>query len=163
MEPFRNGTFMERNAWIILLVLSALILILGAGEIISGQSGDPAMVETTTGMHFEDLQAQNPPIAHLLDLTAKIIGALWIGLGLFGIFTAANAFKAGRKWSWYAFWTIAVVNALVLTAFLTTERVPGGPSPPAFYSAPAMILIIIVVLWASRRAFFDRPASDSSD
>lgn len=148
-----SATFMERNAGKIFAGLSGLILVLGIGEYLSGQQGDPAMVETVIGRTFRDLQQSDPSFANLLDLTAKIIGSLWIGLGSFGMFISANAFKEGQRWSWYAFLTLALVNILILAAFMTTNRIPEGPTPPAFYSAPIMILISIYSLWASRNNF----------
>lgn len=148
-----QGSWIRRSGWMVLFILSLLLVVLGAGEMFSGQGGDPEMVVRAAGESFASLQAREPHVAHLLDLTAKVIGALWIGLGTFGAFTAWNAFRAGEKWAWWAFWTVPLVNLLILIGFATTPTQLGSAVPPAFYSAPIMILIVAVVLFASRRNF----------
>jgi hypothetical protein len=156
MMNTNKETFFERSSWKVLFVLYLLILVLGLGEFTGGQAGDPAMVESVTGETWVGLKASLPRVANLVDLMARIIGSLWIGLALFGMSFSATGFRKGERWAWYALWTLPIVGTLIFTAFLIAPRIPGSPTPPAFFSAPAMFIISALALLLPVRKFFRR-------
>lgn len=156
MTKTKSVTFINHNAWKVLLGLYILVVILGVGEFIQGQGGDPGMVEAISGIPWVDLNTANPGIVRLLDVETRIIGSLWAGIGILGISICFSGFKRGEIWAWYSLWALPLIMALVLITFLNTELVPGAPTPPALYSAPFSILISSLTLVFSFRKFFPR-------
>lgn len=160
MSLRNQESFFARNAWKVIFGLYMLILVLGVGEFLSGQSGDPGMVEAVSGISWEELRISNPGIADLLDVETRIIGSLWVGLGLIGAAVSLTGFKRGEKWAWWSMWSLPLVMALILGTFLSANLAPEAPTPPALFSAPITIAIAALTLLLSFRRFFPRIISE---
>lgn len=154
MSIRNQESFLARNAWKMIFGLYILILVLGVGEFRSGQSGDPGMVEAVSGTSWEELKTSYPEMADLLDVETRIIGSLWVGLGLIGAAVSLTGFKRGEKWAWWAMWSLPLVMALILGTFLNVDLVPETATPPALFSAPITITISGIALLLSIRKFF---------
>jgi hypothetical protein len=152
----KREPFFERNSWKALFILYLLILVLGVGEFTGGQEGDPAMVESVAGQTWIKMKTSLPRVANLVDLMARIIGSLWIGLALFGMSVSATGLRKGERWAWYVLWTLPIVGTLIFSAFLIADRIPGSPTPPALFSAPAMFIISALALLLPVKKFFPR-------
>jgi cytochrome bd-type quinol oxidase subunit 2 len=152
-------SFFARNAWKVIFVLYILILVLGVGEFRRGQSGDPGMVEAVSGISWEQLKTSNPEMADLLDVETRIIGSLWVGLGLIGAAVSLTGFKRGEKWAWWSTWSLPIVMALILGIFLNAKLVSEAPTPPALFSAPITITISGLALLLCIRKFFPKIVS----
>jgi hypothetical protein len=131
-------------------------MVLGVGEFRRGQSGDPGMVEAVSGISWEELQTSNPEMADLLDVETRIIGSLWVGLGVIGAAVSLTGFKRGEKWAWWSMWSLPLIMALILGTFLNENLVLEAPTPPALFSAPITITVSGLVLLLSIRDFFPK-------
>lgn len=162
----KKDSLLARHAWKVLLGLYVLILLLGVGEFLQGQGGDPGMVEAVSGSPWNALEMTNPGIANLLDVETRIIGALWAGLGFIGAAVSFTGFRRGERWAWWSMWALPLVMALIFGTFLSTGLVPDTPTPPALYSAPFTIIVSSFVLLFSIRKFFrtkSRKEGEGSD
>lgn len=151
MSTAKQNSFFVRNAWKVVFGLFILILILGVGEFIQGQGGDPGMVEAISGIPWQELKASNPGVAHLMDVETRIIGSLWVGLGLVGAALAFNGLRQGKRWAWWSAWSLPLVMALILGIFLSAKLIPRSPTPPALFSAPTTIIVSAFALMLSSR------------
>lgn len=153
--PVKNREpFIIRFAWILLLAVSILSLWIGFGDFARAGDADPALVESVSGITWEDLQSVSPTLANLVDLLSRLVGSLWIGLSFLGIIVSATAYRNGERWAWYGLWAIPLVMALIFTTFMFADRIEGSPNPPALYSAPGLFVIATIGLLAPIRKFF---------
>jgi hypothetical protein len=161
--PNRSPRVHERYAWVLLLLVGVGTLAIGVGDFALQQSGDTEMVAAMTGMSWAQLQASSPAVANLVDLLARVLGAWLIGFALLGITISVTAFRRGERWAWFAMWSFPLVMSLVSWAFLTADRVSGESTPPALYSAPALVVISSAGLLLSFRRFFASDGGHASN
>jgi hypothetical protein len=145
---------LQRYAWTVLLVVSALSLLIGLGDFILAGNGDPALVESMTGTPWAEVKATNPHMASLVNLLTRILGAWLIGFSVLAVGISLTAYRRGDKWAWYALWALPFTFLLIFAVFLTAGRVPGAPTPPALLSAPGLFLLSVLGLLLPIRRFF---------
>jgi hypothetical protein len=147
---------LQKYAWIVLLVVSALALLIGLGDFILAGNGDPALVESMVGTPWAEIMATDPHLANLVDLLSRILGAWLIGFSVLASSISVTAFRKGDRWAWYALWALPLTFALIFAAFLTAGRVAGAPAPPALFSAPGLFLLSVLGLMLPFRQFIPR-------
>lgn len=141
----------ERYAWILFAIIGILTLAIAIGDVVLGAGGDPATTEAVTGISWGQLQATDPAVANLVDLHARVVGVWLMGFALVTILIAATAYRHGRRWAWYAFWSWPLVAALVfLLYFVFVEE----GTPPPLYSSPAILALSLAGLLLPLRRFF---------
>jgi len=145
---------LQRYAWIILLVVGTLSLLIGLGDFILAGNGDPALVESVTGMPWAQVKASSPRMANLVNLLTRILGAWLIGFSTLAVTISLTAYRRGDRWAWYALWALPLTFVLIFVVFLTAGRVPGAPTPPALFSAPGLSVLSILGLLLPYRRFF---------
>jgi hypothetical protein len=104
------------------------------------------MVVAVSGVPWEQLDATYPGVARLLNVETRIIGALWLGLGLLGTAISFYGLRQRKRWAWWAAWSLPLVMALVIAAFLSAGLLPGSPTPPALISGPITIIVSLAAL-----------------
>lgn len=152
-----------KYAWITLLVLAILSLWIGLGDFFRAGSGDPALTETILGTPWSELKVMSPRIVSLVDLLSMILGAWLTGFSILAITISAVPFRRGERWAWYALWALPLAYILVFVAVFTADRLPGSPTPPAIFSAPALFVLSSGALLLSVRHFFPRVPNRSGD
>jgi hypothetical protein len=147
---------LQRYAWTVLLVVSALSLLIGLGDFILAGNGDPALVESMTGTPWAEVKATNPHMASLVNLLTRILGAWLIGFSVLALGVSVTAYRKGDRWAWYALWALPLTFALIFAVFLTAGRVAGAPTPPALFSAPGLFVLSALGLLLPYRQFFHK-------
>lgn len=146
----------HRISWIVLLVLGIGTLWIGVGDFVQRGDGDPALMEMTTGVAWDELKATSPGMASLADILSAILGAWLIGLALLAIAVTVTAYRWARPWSWVALWSVPLAYLLVLLAVGSADAVPDAPMPPALISAPVAIVVWVIALLLDVRTFLPR-------
>jgi hypothetical protein len=152
-----TSAFFERHSWKVLVGISIIIGIFGAGDILMGMNADPAIAESMTGMAWEELQATEPGAAHLIDRQVRLGGAQLATLSLLSIIICLVGYRQGERWAWYALWALPLWMVLVFVLFLTSDRQPDFPPPPPLISAPIFIVVSALALMLAYRKFFSKP------
>jgi hypothetical protein len=152
----RKEAFFERYAWIVFIVVAGIFALFGIGDVILGMNADPAIAESITGVHWEDVQATSPNIANLIDLSTRSQGLTLIVVSSLSIAITLAAFRRGERWAWYALWIWPIWNAAILILFYLAERHADFPPPPPMLSAPVFFTITLLALVLSYRKFFPR-------
>jgi hypothetical protein len=142
-----------KYAWIALLAVSVLSLTIGVGDYFLAGDGDPALAETMTGTPWDEMKKATPRIVNLTNLLSRILGAWLIGFSILGIGVSLIPYRRGERWAWYVLWSMPLAFLLVFVAFLTIERVPNSPTPPALLSAPGLLAISTLALLLPVRTF----------
>jgi hypothetical protein len=102
----------RRYAWVIFLIMSLLVLIIGtSGE--SGLTGADAPFGAMAAGDTTDV-----------GLETQLRGTFALGMSIFGLFIAIFAFRRGDQWAWYAMWTWPLFFILHIIAFDTW--IPDG-------------------------------------
>lgn len=154
MSNQKSNKALQRYAWILLMVVSILSLLIGLGDFILAGNGDPALVESMTGTRWVAVKAANPPLANLVNLLTRILGAWLIGFSILSLAITVTAYRKGERWAWYALWALPLAFVLIFGAFLTAGRLPGSPTPPALFSAPGLFAMSALGLLLPIRQFF---------
>jgi hypothetical protein len=150
------ATAPRKYAWGVLLFFSVVIFLFGLGDLISGQSADPAIVESLTGIPWEELQASSPAEASFINFMVRAGGVHLLVMGLLCISVVLNGFRRGQRWAWYTMWVIPGWSLAVFFSFLLADRSPDFAAPPPMLSGPIFFAVTALVLLLSYRSFFPR-------
>ena len=148
--------FVQRNAWIVFLIVAGIFTLFGVGDVIQGMDADPAIAESITGVDWEDLQKTSPSIANLIDLMVRAQGSSITVLSILSIAITVNAFRRSERWAWYALWIWPILNVAIFLSFFTADRQLGYAAPPPMLSAPVFFSITFLALVLSYRKFFPK-------
>lgn len=155
-QESKNRPFLQRNAWMMLLVVASIFTLFGLWDLVRGMDADPAIAESILGTDWEPFSDQRPDIANLMDLMAKSHGATIAAFSILSIAVILRPFRRGEPWAWYVLWIWPVWNVLIFLRFFTADRSPEFAAPPPMLSSPIFFTITVLALGASYRAFFPR-------
>lgn len=153
MTDVRKEPPYVRYAWIVLLLVSVLSLWIGFGDFTKAGDADPALIESVSGITWTELQLEHPPLANLVNLLSRLVGALWIGLSALSIVVSATGYRRGELWAWYGLWVLPLVMLLIFATFLFADLAQGASRPPALYSAPGLFALATLALLLPARKF----------
>jgi hypothetical protein len=124
----------RRLAWIVLLVADAGLLAWGAGAAaipghLLGPGGAPILpagYEGYGGGSWHQLAASSPKTAGYITLVFRMYGIYIVAFGLLAVVIAANAFRRGDRWAW---WALLVGNTIAFVSAMTYDRIVGAIGP----------------------------------
>jgi hypothetical protein len=154
----RSETFLERRSWILLLVVILLLSLNGLSDITMGgselQTGETVFMHSITGISWNELRAQSPRVANLIDVLLRMAGAAEIMLALLSMAICLTGFRRGERWAWFALWIIPLWFGVTDFFILTVEKLPGSGTAVPVIPAFTLALICIATLGLSHRKFF---------
>ncbi|MGQ0669149.1 MAG: hypothetical protein ACT4PO_05695 [Actinomycetota bacterium] len=155
-EPTQSGSWFERYAWVLLLLVSLPFLIFGISALMFGLSlsdfpvgipGGPEAVKGLTGTTWNQVFSGNPEAVTLLRGISRVAGLALLGFAVFVIMASSIPFRKGQRWAWFAL--------LVVPGFMTGllfHELKGG-----FVQMPAIFLVLSLLgLILPYRMFFRR-------
>ena len=149
----RQENFFELSAWVLFLVLGALEILFGSGDMIAGVQNDPAILVSSIGSTPAELKARDPLIYDAMNQQQKLIGQMLLMNGALICAISLTAFRRGARWAWFAFWLIPA-SLLVGAISSYNSRLPGEALPPPFYSGSLFALLTILWLALSYKKYF---------
>ena len=155
-QKSQSQPFLQRNAWIMLLVVASIFTLFGVWDIIRGMEADPAIAESILGVGWEAFRDQRPDAARLIDLMAESQGATIAAFSIMSIAIILRPFRRSEPWAWYALWLWPVWNVMIFLRFFTADRSPDFAAPPPMLSSPIFFTVTTLALIGSCRAFFPR-------
>jgi len=148
----RKDNFFERTVWVLFLVIGVIYLIIAVLGIIWGIDGDPAALESTTGMTPAKLKAQDPVIYRSIDQSARSWAKQDAVMGLMLSAIAVFSLRRGDRWAWFTMWLHPF--SFMITVYLSlANRLPGESLAPRFYSGSLFTVLTIVWLALSYRKY----------
>ena len=123
-----------RIAVILMLIVEASLVGWGAmaalaPERLLGPGGAPIVAaewEGFTGQPWSDLARTSPQTIAFATVIFRVYGAYNVAFGLLAIFTAANAFRRGERWAW---WALLVANTITLGSAMRFDWVMRAIGP----------------------------------
>ena len=114
-------------AWLLVLIVDAGLVVWGAmaaalPDYLLGPGGTPILIagyEGFTHGSWSELVAASPNTAAFMTMVFRLFGALCAVFGLLGVLIAANAFRRGERWAW---WALLVGNTIAYGAPMTYDR-----------------------------------------
>ena len=157
-DQSKQENFFARSVWVLFLVLGALEILFGVGDMIAGIENDPAILISATGRTPTELKAQDPLLYNAMDHQQKLIGNMLLMTGLLISIISLTAFRRGARWAWFTFWLIAAQMAfLTISQYLI--RQPGESLAPPFYSGSLFTVLTILWLGLSYRKYLSNGRS----
>lgn len=147
---------LRRRAWWILVALTGMLAMFGAGDIIIGPPFDPGITLGLTGLTHAQLHAESEAGYRMLDFYTRAGGAhlLVVGLALTAIVLVP--YRAGAAWAWRTMWLLPAWNAGVFAMNAWFGVAPGQDPPPPMLSAPFLGGLAVVALLVDAGRFRSR-------
>jgi hypothetical protein len=151
-------TFFDRHTWKILLGVSLLIGFFGVSDMVGGasdlQNGETVFMHSMTGMSWNELQAQSPRVANLIDVKFRTDGASLTTIALLSMAICLTGFRKGERWAWMALWLPVLWMLSTVFFLLMADKLPGYGTPVPIISGSILSAIWISMLGLSYRRFF---------
>ena len=136
--------------------MTVLIAVIGVNPVISGINEDASVPLGVTGLSASELQAESAGGYRLTDFGVRsggldliMIGALLSAVLLFG-------FRQGRRWAWWAMWTLPMWGVSVFVLTLAVGVAPGQAPPTPMISGPIVAVLAAAILPVSAPRFSER-------
>jgi hypothetical protein len=151
-------TFFERHAWKVLLGVSLLIGFFGVTDMVGGasdlQKGETVLMHSLTGTSWNELQAESPQAANLIEWKFKTDGASLFTIALLSGLVLLTGFRRGERWSWVALWALPLWMAVTVLFTLSAITHPGYGTPVPVISGSILFLLWVAFLAITYRKFF---------
>ena len=145
-------TRLRSFAWIAIVISDAGFLAWGAmaallPQHLPGPGGTPILIagfEGFTHGSWAELVAASPNTAAFVTLVFRMFGALCATFGIVAVMIAANAFRRGERWAW---WALLVGNTLAYGGPMTYDRLVHavGPFEMTEYLGIAVVYLALAV------------------
>jgi hypothetical protein len=152
----------RRAAWLVILIgdvglLAWCAMAALAPEHLVGPGSRPILAagyEGFTGGSWQHIVATSPRAADYMTLLFRMYGVYGMGLSVLAIAIAANGFRRGERWAW---WALLVGNTIGYGAAMVYDQVVRavGPFELTEYLGLALIygsLVVTAPFRGSRRA-----------
>ena len=143
------------RSWLLLPVLSMVIALFGASDVLIGITADPGITVAITGLTPDDLRAASPDGYRLADFMVRTQG---VTLAMFGILLTVvllRPYRAGQRWAWQTAFILPAWAASVPIIYLAFGLAPDVPPAPPMISGPIFAVLSAAVLVVDRRRFHE--------
>jgi hypothetical protein len=116
----------------------------------------PAGYEGFTGSSWDALAAASPKAPEFATLLFRMYGLYGVAFSLLAIAVAANAFRRGERWAW---WALLVGNAITYIGAMAYDQTVRavGPFELTEYLALALVVAALALTAGPYQAFSVRP------
>lgn len=115
-------------------------------------------MHSLTGMSWNDLKAENPQVANLIERKFRAEGVSLFSIGLLGLAVCLTGFRKGERWAWYALWAPAIWMLLTVFITLNAVRYAGYGTPVPVISGSVLFILWTACLAVTIRRFFPKKA-----
>ena len=172
----RSGTWSaamnrwRRHAWLVIVIADAGLLVWGAmaaliPERLPGPGSAPILpagYEGYTSGSWQQLTATSAKTAGYITLLFRLYGAYIVALSVLAIAIAANGFRRGERWAW---WALLVGNTIAFSAAMAYDRIVGAIGPFEMTEYLGLVVIygsLAIALGSSRPRERSRRSIDAS-
>jgi hypothetical protein len=121
-------------AWLVILIADVGLLAWAAmaalaPERLSGPGSTPILTagyESFTGGSWQELVATSPKTADYITLLFRMYGIYGVAFSLLAIAIAANGFRRGERWAW---WALLVGNTITYVGAMAYDQIVGAVGP----------------------------------
>lgn len=151
----------RRVAWWVLFGLSAVIALLGIGDMVAGAGFEPEGPVAVGGATLDELAAASPAAWRVLDFKARTGGLDLLAVGVLLALIAWFPYRSGERWAWAAMWVLPAW-AMGFVALPTLYGLaPGRSLTGPMLSGPVIAIIASVALVLDAGRFLGRGADTS--
>jgi hypothetical protein len=121
-------------AWVVIVIADVGLLAWAAmaalaPEHLLGPGSTPILkagYEGFTGGSWSELVASSPKTAEYTTLLFRMYGIYGVAFSLLAIAIAANSFRRGERWAW---WALLVGNTITYVGAMTYDQIVGAVGP----------------------------------
>jgi hypothetical protein len=154
----KTEVFFDRHAWKILFCVSLIIGFFGVGDMVGGasdlQNGETVLMHSLTGMSWNDLKAESPEAANLIEWKFRTDGASLVTTALLSGVVLMTGFRHGERWSWVALWATPLWMALTVLFTWNAIQYASYGTPVPILSGSILFLLWVAFLALTYRKFF---------
>lgn len=144
---------MRDRAWWLLIVIAALLVVFGIGDVLVGATADPGIALAIAGVAPEALRAASPEGFRLFDFATRGLGLALTLFGLILLVVLLRPYRRGESWAWAAVWLLPAWAVAVAILYLAYGTRPDQPPAPPMISGPIVAVLAGLVLILDRRRF----------
>jgi hypothetical protein len=100
-----------RWGWAILIAISALLILNGAGWFFMGPS--LAFFEVDTGVSLEEFRGAYPTVTRNIATNARQVAIWFMAFGALALLVALEGYRHNSRWAWNAAWALVAAPAAV--------------------------------------------------
>ncbi len=143
----------HRIATWFLIVVAAVLVLFGSGDVVGGVTVDPGITLGLSGLTPAELRTHEPTGYDVYDFATRSQGLALTAFGIAFLAIAAIPYRAGQRWAWWAAWILPAWSAAVAALYLAHGIRPEIAPPPPMVSGPAIAGIAAILLLADRASF----------
>lgn len=144
---------MRDRAWWLLVVIAALLVVFGIGDVLIGATADPGIALAVAGIDPEALRAASPDGFRLFDFATRGLGLALTLFGLLLLVVLLRPYRQGEIWAWAAAWLLPAWAIAVPILYLAYGVRADQPPAPPMISGPIIAILAGLVLILDRRRF----------
>jgi hypothetical protein len=148
----------RREAWLVIVIADTGLLLWGTGaallpERLPGPGSSPILpagYEGYTNGSWQQLTATAAKTAGYVTLLFRMYGIYIVAFSFLAIAIAANGFRRGERWTW---WALLLGNTVAFVAAMGYDRIVGaiGPFELSEYLGLAAIYVSLALTFRSAR------------
>ena len=141
------------RSWLLLPVLTVILTLFGASDVVIGIAADPGITVAITGLTPDELRASSPEGYRLADFMVRTQGITLATFGLLLTVVLLRPYREGRRWAWYAAFILPAWALSVPILYLAFGLAPDVPPAPPMISGPIIAALGTAILVLDRRRF----------
>jgi cytochrome bd-type quinol oxidase subunit 2 len=146
-------SWLQRNAWRVLLVLVVLIGLVGAWAMLVGITEDPSVPLGLTGLTAAQIQTEGEGGYRLADYGVRVGGLCLLVIATLLSTIVVFGFRERRRWAWWAMWVLPIWGAATMILIIALGVAPGQAPPTPLISGLVVVVLSSLLLVVSAPLF----------
>lgn len=152
-----------RFVWVVFATLSVIVILFGVGDLLQGgetfRSGEAVLFQSLTGTTWDELRANDPGAARVIDQQVRGTGTILLVLGLLSLAVTLTALRRGERWAWFAMWIWPLWLVQIYLVFWLVQPDLSGGIPVPLVSGTIILVLTVATLVLSSRHYLRGPAA----
>jgi len=128
--------------WIVMFIMGIYLTVLGLMPVFAHEAMAPSF-RSYVGQDWSDFVANSPKPAEMMTMMTRLTGANLIGIGIFIVMMAWNAYRKAQRWSWYTALFAGILGWGSGLAYQITIASPLGVVVTTIGSALFLIALLV--------------------
>lgn len=150
--------WLRAYAWWTLVLVAAIFVAFGIGDLLIGFTWDPGIPLALTGLTPGQIEAESAAAYRMLEFGTRSGGVNLIVIGLLFTVVLLIGFRSSQRWAWWSMWLMPAWLSAVAGLHLAFGIAPGQAPPPPLISGATLAVLTAAILLVSAPRFRDQPA-----
>lgn len=129
--------------WVVMFIMGIYLAVLGLMSVFAYETTMTTSFRIYVGQDWSDFVANSPKPAEMMTMISRLTGANLIGIGIFIVMMAWNAYRKAQRWSWYTALFAGILGWGSGLAYQITIASPSGVVVTIIGSALFLIALLV--------------------